>query len=104
MSDTGYARIEAPVRLLALEIDGREVKVREGSTILDACRKAAIETPTLCFAPNLTPVNACRVCVVEVEGASTLVPACARKAGSASAARRRRKPSMLPLSSAGTRR
>lgn len=80
MSDTGYARIEAPVRLLALEIDGREVKVREGSTILDACRKAAIETPTLCFAPNLTPVNACRVCVVEVEGARTLVPACARKA------------------------
>ena len=39
-----------------------------------------LDTPTLCFADNLTPVNACRVCVVEVEGARTLVPACSRKA------------------------
>ena len=39
-----------------------------------------IDTPTLCFADNLTPVNACRVCVVEVEGARMLVPACSRQA------------------------
>ncbi len=80
MSTQGYIPVETPVRMLSLEIDGRVVKVREGSTILDACKQAAIETPTLCFAPNLTPVNACRVCVVELEGARVLVPACARKA------------------------
>jgi len=80
MSTQGYVPIETPVRMIALEIDGQPVKVREGSTILDACKSAAIETPTLCFAPNLTPVNACRVCVVELEGARVLVPACARKA------------------------
>ena len=39
-----------------------------------------IETPTLCYLENLTPVNVCRVCVVELEGARTLVPACSRKA------------------------
>ncbi|HEV3403855.1 MAG TPA: 2Fe-2S iron-sulfur cluster-binding protein, partial [Gaiellaceae bacterium] len=39
-----------------------------------------IDTPTLCYGDTLTPVNACRVCVVELEGARTLVPACSRKA------------------------
>jgi len=52
--------------------------VPEGSTILDACRAEGVDTPTMCYADNLTPVNACRVCVVEVEGARTLVPACSR--------------------------
>ena len=42
--------------------------------------QAGIETPTLCFLQSLTPVNACRVCVVELEGARVLVPACARRA------------------------
>ena len=63
-----------------LTIDGRTVAVPDGSTILDACDRLGIETPTLCFLKTLTPVNACRVCVVELEGARTLVPACARKA------------------------
>lgn len=76
----GEFPVAAPARMISIEVDGRPVKVREGSTILDACRAQRIDTPTLCFAPNLTPVNACRVCVVEVEGARTLVPACARKA------------------------
>ena len=80
MSKQGFIPIEAPVRMIALEVDGRPVKVREGQTILDACKAAAVETPTLCFATNLTPVNACRVCVVELEGARVLAPACARKA------------------------
>ena len=39
-----------------------------------------VDTPTLCYADNLTPVNACRVCVVELEGSRVLVPSCARKA------------------------
>jgi predicted molibdopterin-dependent oxidoreductase YjgC len=67
-------------RTVDLAIDGDAVTVPEGSTILDACTKLGIATPTLCFLQTLTPVNACRVCVVELEGARTLVPACARKA------------------------
>jgi predicted molibdopterin-dependent oxidoreductase YjgC len=69
-----------PKRLIDVEIDGRTVRVPEGSTILDACRAQSVDTPTLCFGDNLTPQNACRVCVVEVEGARTLVPACSRAA------------------------
>jgi NADP-reducing hydrogenase subunit HndD len=63
-----------------LTIDGRPVSVPEGATLLDAARQLGIETPTLCFLENLTPVNVCRICVVEVEGSRTLVPACSRKA------------------------
>ena len=46
--------------------------------ILAACRAQKIDTPTLCYLENLTPVNVCRVCVVEVEGSRVLVPACSR--------------------------
>ncbi len=67
-------------RTLELTIDERPVAVAEGATILDACNAAGVTTPTLCFLPTLTPVNACRVCVVELEGSRALVPACARKA------------------------
>ncbi len=65
---------------VTLTIDGAPVTVDAGSTVLDACTAAGIETPTLCWAANLTPVNACRLCVVEQEGARTLVPACSRGA------------------------
>jgi predicted molibdopterin-dependent oxidoreductase YjgC len=60
-------------------IDGQPVSVPEGSTILEACRAAGIETPTLCYLDSLTPVNVCRVCVVELAGARVLAPACSRK-------------------------
>ncbi len=60
-------------------VDGRTVAAPAGATILDACRQAGVETPTLCYLENLTPVNVCRVCVVELEGARALVPACSRK-------------------------
>jgi len=63
---------------VTVRIDGSEVTVDEGDTILTACTKAGIDTPTICYAENLTPVNACRVCVVEVEGNRTLVPSCSR--------------------------
>jgi len=62
-----------------VEIDGKPVEVGDGATLLDACKKAAVDTPTLCYLENLTPVNVCRVCVVELEGSRTLVPACSRK-------------------------
>lgn len=64
---------------VALTIDGRDIEVPSSATILDACQSAAIEIPTLCYLETLTPVNACRVCVVEVEGARVLAPACSRK-------------------------
>lgn len=67
-------------RLLTLSIDGKPAQVREGSTILQALQRLGIDTPTLCWAENLTPVNVCRVCVVELEGARTLVPSCSRPA------------------------
>src|SRR6516165_8966960 len=72
--------LEAPRRLVDVTIDGATVRVPEGATLLDACRQQGIDTPTLCYLENLTPVNVCRVCVVEVEGSRTLVPACSRKA------------------------
>ena len=72
--------LETPKRLVDVEIDGQAVRVPEGATVLDACRSQGVDTPTLCYLENLTPVNVCRVCVVEVEGSRTLVPACSRKA------------------------
>jgi predicted molibdopterin-dependent oxidoreductase YjgC len=85
----GHAPIEpaprrrAPLsteKTVELTLDGAKVRVPEGATLLDACKAAGIDTPTLCFAENLTPVNVCRVCVVELEGARTLVPSCSRAA------------------------
>jgi predicted molibdopterin-dependent oxidoreductase YjgC len=72
--------IAAPKRMVELTVDGETVRVLDGSTILDACRMLGNEQPTLCYGDTLTPVNVCRVCVVEVEGARTLVPSCSRKA------------------------
>jgi predicted molibdopterin-dependent oxidoreductase YjgC len=68
-----------PLNEVALTIDGRDVLAPQGSTILDACRRLGVDTPTLCQIDNLTPVNVCRVCVVELEGSRVLVPACSRK-------------------------
>jgi predicted molibdopterin-dependent oxidoreductase YjgC len=63
---------------VSITIDDRALEVRDGSTILDACRAAGKDQPTLCYLETLTPVNVCRVCVVEVEGSRTLVPSCSR--------------------------
>jgi predicted molibdopterin-dependent oxidoreductase YjgC len=66
------------VKRVSLTIDGRRVQAPEGATILQACRAQGIDTPTLCYLETLTPVNVCRVCVVELEGSRALVPACSR--------------------------
>ncbi len=65
--------------MVEITLDGRTVAAPGGSTILDACRAEGIEVPTLCFLESLTPVNVCRVCVVEVTGSRVLVPACSRR-------------------------
>lgn len=62
-----------------LTIDGKKAAVPRGATLLDACRSLGILVPTLCWAENLTPANVCRICVVEVEGARALAPACSRR-------------------------
>ena len=70
--------IAPPKPMVQIQVDGAAVRVPEGSTILQALCRHGVDTPTLCYLENLTPVNACRVCVVEVEGARTLAPACSR--------------------------
>ncbi len=77
MATTAFVGL--PKRMLTATIDGRELQAPEGTTILEACRRMGIDTPTLCYLETLTPVNVCRVCVVEVEGSRVLVPACSRK-------------------------
>ncbi|HOQ24612.1 MAG TPA: NADH-dependent [FeFe] hydrogenase, group A6 [Bacillota bacterium] len=57
-------------------IDGQEVEVPSGSTILEAARIAGVDIPTLCYHPDLDVKAMCRVCVVEVVGARTLQAAC----------------------------
>ena len=59
-----------------LSIDNISVEVPEGTTILNAARKAGIRIPTLCYLENVQAIGACRVCLVEVEGAKTLVTSC----------------------------
>jgi len=59
-----------------LTINGKEVSGRPGMTILEAARENGIDIPTLCYIPDLQPIGACRLCVVEVEGSRTLVGSC----------------------------
>ncbi len=60
----------------ALEIDGREVELARGDTLLSAARRAGIEIPALCEVPGLAPDGGCRLCLVELEGAPHPVAAC----------------------------
>lgn len=63
--------------MITMEINGKTVEAREGETILKVLRREGINVPTLCYMEGLTPTGACRMCVVEVEGARGLVPSCA---------------------------
>ena len=63
-------------KLIKFTIDSREVEVNEGETILDGARKLGIDIPTLCFLKEINEVGACRMCLVEVEGAKGLVTSC----------------------------
>ena len=61
---------------ITIKINGIEVSAPKGSTILEAARLAHIEIPTLCFLKDINEIGACRMCVVEVKGAKSLVVAC----------------------------
>ena len=58
--------------MVKLTIDGTELQVKDGTTILDAALQAGIHIPTLCYLKKLNKIGACRVCMVEVEGNSKL--------------------------------
>lgn len=62
---------------VTININGKDYQVKENQSILDACREVGINIPTLCYHPALSVVGSCRVCVVQVEGARNLSPACA---------------------------
>lgn len=63
---------------ILLQIDGKEVKAREGMTILEAAQGAGVSIPTLCHHEKLEPFGGCRLCIVEVEvrGRANLVVSC----------------------------
>ena len=62
--------------MVNVTIDGRKLQVPKSATVLSAAQAAGISVPSLCYHPELRPEGACRVCVVEVEGAKTLVASC----------------------------
>ncbi|MCU0513475.1 MAG: bidirectional hydrogenase complex protein HoxU [Anaerolineae bacterium] len=62
------------------KINEMDVSAGEGETILDVARQHHIHVPTLCHLEGLTPVGACRLCLVEVKGSAALVPACVTRA------------------------
>jgi predicted molibdopterin-dependent oxidoreductase YjgC len=68
-----------PSARLQITLDGESIEVPRGSTLLQACRTVGKDVPTLCFLDSLAPANACRICVVELEGSRVLVPACSRQ-------------------------
>ena len=61
---------------VTVKINGRDVTVPSGTTILEAARLAHIDIPTLCYMKGVNEIGACRICVVEVKGARSLVTAC----------------------------
>ena len=66
------------MREILLKIDGKEVRAKEGMTVLEAARGAGIYIPTLCYHEKLKPYGACRICTVEIEthGRTNFVAAC----------------------------
>ena len=65
--------------LINLKIDGKDVQIEKGKTILEAARKVNVDIPTLCFLKEINEVGDCRICLVEVEGRRGYVPSCITK-------------------------
>ncbi len=64
--------------MVTITINGKKIKTKENTTLLEICRKMSIPIPTLCYHPNLTPHGSCRLCTVEVSenGKPRMVTAC----------------------------
>ena len=69
-------KVDVKNKIFNIKINGVDYKAPAGSTILEACRVAGIEIPTLCYLKDLNEIAACRVCMVEVKNARSLVAAC----------------------------
>ena len=67
-------------KMIHLTIDGKEVEVKKGTTILEAARKVNINIPTLCFLKDINEMGECRMCLVEVEGRRGFATSCIQKA------------------------
>ena len=65
--------------MIKINIDGRDIEVEKGITVLQAARKAKIDIPTLCFLKDINAAGDCRMCIVEIEGRRGLVPSCNTK-------------------------
>ncbi len=59
-----------------IEINGQTLPASSGQTVLEVAKSAGIKIPTLCYHPDLPPMGACRVCLVEIEGERVLQPSC----------------------------
>ncbi|MDH3453752.1 MAG: molybdopterin-dependent oxidoreductase [Desulfuromonadales bacterium] len=66
--------------MIKLKIDGKDVQIASGATILDAAEQVGIKIPTLCYLKKVSPTGACRICAVEVEGADKTMTACNTRA------------------------
>lgn len=62
--------------MVNLKINGQDISVPEGTTVLEAARQAGIDIPTLCFLKDVSQTGSCRMCVVEIKGARALQAAC----------------------------
>jgi bidirectional [NiFe] hydrogenase diaphorase subunit len=69
----------ASVRVVTLEIDGRDYTARENESIIEVCRENGIPIPSLCHLDGLSVWGACRLCMVEIEGQSRLFSACSTR-------------------------
>lgn len=66
-------------KIITLTIDNQEVKVKEGTTILEAAKQVGIDIPTLCYLKDINEVGDCRMCIVEVEGRKGFATSCIQK-------------------------
>ena len=64
------------MNMVNIKINGMPLSVPENYTILQAAKEGGIEIPTLCYLKDLNEIGACRMCVVEVKGARSLVASC----------------------------
>lgn len=64
--------------LIPITIDGQEIRVAEGTTVLQASRQLGMEIPTMCYEENCKPQTSCLMCVVKINGNPNVVPSCSR--------------------------
>ena len=63
--------------MINIEVNGAKLQAKAGDTVLAALKRNGISVPTLCHMPDMAPSGACRLCVIEIEGQSSLIPSCA---------------------------